>query len=342
MRSSERALCALAALVVAAVGVSCGDNPTAPSNVTPIAISCPAAQTAQSLDGNPVLVTYPNPTVTGGSGLVSTSCTPSTSGQFPVGATNVTCSARDTRAQSASCAFQVTVTRVPRISVTRFVAFGDSMTEGFVQVCRVSTFHTLAGILADLDSLRTARPPGFSAVSYPTKLQAMLASRYAAQAITMVNEGNGGETAAQGAVDFGRVMNTDMPQAVLLLEGINDIHQGTPLQSSAIPTVVSSLRVMVQDAKRRGIVPFLATLLPERRGACRGFDWDDGIEDVAAANAQIRQLAASENVTLVDLYPAFVTATDTLLGQDGLHPSEAGYQRMADLFLAAIQQRLEQ
>jgi lysophospholipase L1-like esterase len=216
------------------------------------------------------------------------------------------------------------------------------MTEGFVQVCRVSTVHSLLGILADTESLRTLRPPGFSAVAYPTRLQAMLTSRYAAQSITVVNEGNGGETAVQGAADFSRVVNNDTPQALLLLEGVNDIHQGTPTQASAIPAMISSLRSMIQDAKRRGIVPFIATLLPERRGACRGFDWDDGIEDVAAANGQIRLLAVSENVTLVDLYPAFVGATDTLLGQDGLHPSEAGYQKMADLFFAAIQQRLEQ
>ena len=99
---------------------------------------------------------------------------------------------------------------------------------------------------------------------------------------------------------------------------------------------------MIQDAKRRGMTVFVATLLPQRKGACRAFDWSsDGIEDVAAANTQIRALAASEGVTLVDLYPSFATALDTLLGPDGLHPSQAGYQKMADLFYAAITQRLE-
>lgn len=335
-------LAALAAFGMAWAGASCGDSPTGPTTNIPVAITCPASQSAQSLDGNPVIVTYPTPSTSGGTGVLTTSCTPSTSSAFPVGSTNVTCSARDTKGQSASCGFQVTVTRVPRLSLTRFVAFGDSMTEGFVQVCKVPTFHTLSGILADLDSLRTVRPPGFSVVAYPTKLQQMLVNRYAAQAITVINEGNGGETAVQGAADFARVLNNDMPQAVLLLEGINDIHQGVPTQASAIPAVIASLRSMIQDAKRRGMAPFVATLLPERRGACRSFDWDDGVEDVVSANSQIRLLAASENVTLVDLYPAFAGLTDSLLGQDGLHPSDAGYQRMADLFFAAIQQRLEQ
>jgi lysophospholipase L1-like esterase len=88
---------------------------------------------------------------------------------------------------------------------------------------------------------------------------------------------------------------------------------------------------------------FLSTLLPQRKGACRAFDWnEDNIEDVLAANTQIRSLASSEGVPLVDMYQAFSGQVDTLLGADGLHPSEPGYQKMADHFYAAITQRLEQ
>jgi lysophospholipase L1-like esterase len=336
---------AVRALLTVASGVaaSCGDSPTAPAPAV-LTISCPVAQSAQSLDGNPVIVNYPNPTVTGGEGVLSTTCTPATGSKFSVGTSNVTCNAQDTKKQTATCGFQVTVTKVPRISATRFMAFGDSMTEGFVQSCPAG--RTLTGslwsILDDMASLRTVRPPQYSAVSYPVKLQSMLAQRYAAQSITVANEGSGGETAAFGATQFAGVLNNDMPQAVLLLEGINDIHQAVP-QSSGIPVVISSLRSMVQEAKRRGMVVFLATLLPERKGSCRSIDWDvDGIEDVVPADAQIRALAASENVTLVDMYPAFIGSLDTLLGADGLHPSEAGYQNMADLFYAAINPRLEQ
>ncbi|MGC4085757.1 MAG: GDSL-type esterase/lipase family protein [Vicinamibacterales bacterium] len=300
------------------------------------------AQSAQSLDGNPVAVNFPNPTVSGGQGVLSVSCSPTSGSRFNVGTTNVTCTAQDTKSQTATCGFQVSVTRVPRIGATRFVAFGDSMTEGFVQVCRTTTLTGLAAILDDMQYFKRVRPPAYSAVAYPVKLQAMLAARYAVQSIAIVNEGNGGETAAAGALDLPRVLNSDMPQALLLLEGINDIHAGTPTQASAIPTVISSLRTMVQEGKRRGMTVFLATLLPERKGSCRSFDFDDNVEDVVTANAQIRALAQSENVPLVDMYPAFTGSLDTLLGVDGLHPSEAGYQKMADLFYTAITQRLEQ
>ncbi len=333
------------AVLLALVSGSCGGNPVQSTPLPALTISCPVAQNAQSLDGSPVIVTYPGPTVTGGEGLLNTTCTPTTGSRFPVGTANVTCTAQDAKKQTASCGFQVTVTRVPRLSATRFVAFGDSMTEGFVQVCRTTTLTGLDAVVEDLafmSRFSELRPPGYSAVSYPVKLQAALSARYAAQSITIINEGNGGETAAAGALDLPRVLNADTPQALLLLEGINDIHAGTPTQSTAIPIVVSSLRTMAQEGKRRGMTVFLATLLPQRKGACRGFDWTDDVEDVVTANNQIRSLASSEGVPLVDLYAAFSGQVNTLLGVDGLHPSEAGYQKMADLFYAAITQRLEQ
>jgi len=212
------------------------------------------------------------------------------------------------------------------------MAFGDSMTEGFLQPCKVGTLtRGIWSIMDDMASLRTVRPPQYSAVSYPVKLQSMLALRYAAQSITVINEGSGGETAAFGATQFASVLNQDQPQVVLLLEGINDIHGSVP-QSNGIPIAVSSLRSMVQEAKRRGVFVFLATLLPERKGSCRSFDWDDGVEDVVPADSQIRVLAASENVPLVDMYPAFSPSLDTLIGVDGLHHVE---RREADLARAS-------
>ncbi|MGE3956248.1 MAG: GDSL-type esterase/lipase family protein [Vicinamibacterales bacterium] len=331
------------AIGLALLAAGCGDSPTAPTPpVDVLSISCPVAQSAQSLDGNPVVVNFPNPTVSGGDGVLSTTCTPTSGSRFNVGVTNVTCTAQDTKRQTASCGFQVSVTRVPRLAATRFVAFGDSMTEGFAHSCPFTTLTGYDAILADIEYLNLLRPPGFSAIAYPVKLQSMLASRYAGQSITVINEGNGGETAVQGALDLPRVLNNDTPQALMLLEGINDIHQGRPTQGSAIPNVISSLRSMVQEGKRRGMTVFLATLLPQRVGSCRDYDWDDDVEDVVPANTQIRSLASSENVTLVDLYPAFSGNTTTLLGPDGLHPNEAGYQKMADLFYDAITRRLEQ
>ncbi len=323
---------------------ACGGGPTTPSpQAPPLAISCPVAQAAQSLDGNPVLVTYPNPTPSGGQGISSISCTPPSGSRMPVGTTTVTCTVQDTQRQTASCGFQVTVTRVPRLAATRFTAFGDSMTEGFLTTCPNTTLTALTGGLlnlqADIAALTTIRPPQFSAVSYPVKLQALLAARYSAQAIVVSNQGSGGETVATGLTQLPSVLSAEQPQALLLLEGINDINQQ---HAAGIPIVVNGLRTMVQEARRRGINVFLGTLLPQRRGSCRSFDYADGVDDIAPANVLIRQMAGIEAVPVVDLYQAFAGNETTLLGPDGLHPNEAGYQKMADLFYAAIVQRLEQ
>jgi len=42
----------------------------------------------------------------------------------------------------------------------------------------------------------------------------------------------------------------------------------------------------------------------------------------------------------VDVYAGF-EGNLTLIGDDGLHPNEQGYQRMADVFFAAIRANLE-
>ena len=86
---------------------------------------------------------------------------------------------------------------------------------------------------------------------------------------------------------------------------------------------------------------FVGTLLPQRQGACRGYDFCDGVNDTVTTNAKIRTMVMAEGAYLVDLYPAFEGQTTALLGLDGLHPNEAGYQKMAEMFFEAIRQRLE-
>lgn len=113
-------------------------------------------------------------------------------------------------------------------------------------------------------------------------------------------------------------------------------------QSAAIPVVVDTLRTMIREARSRGIVVFVGTLLPQRSGGCRAFDLADEQDDVVAANVRIRTMVGDEGAVLVDLYETFNGQTAILLGEDGLHPSAAGYQQMAEAFFAAIVRRLEQ
>jgi acyl-CoA thioesterase-1 len=73
-------------------------------------------------------------------------------------------------------------------------------------------------------------------------------------------EGGGGETTAGGASRLPGVLNADMPEVLLLLEGVNDLASGG---SGGISPMISNLRSMVQQAQGRGIRVFLGTLPPE-------------------------------------------------------------------------------
>ena len=62
-------------------------------------------------------------------------------------------------------------------------------------------------------------------------------------------------------------------------------------------------------------------------------------------NPLIRQLASESGVTLVDVAAAFggdgPLDNSSLLGTDGLHPTEAGYQVIAGAFFEKLQATLE-
>src|SRR5580704_5929355 len=90
-------------------GCSSTTAPTPIPPTDPPSISCPAAKTAQSTDGNPVAVTYADPTFTGGQSPFTLACTPVSGATYPVGATTVTCTVTDAQHRTSNCAFPVTV-----------------------------------------------------------------------------------------------------------------------------------------------------------------------------------------------------------------------------------------
>jgi lysophospholipase L1-like esterase len=332
------------ALGVFAVGLFIGCS--SPSEPTSFGISCPISQALASPDGNPVTITYPPPTITGGTAPASATCSPASGTRFPLGATLVTCNAEDAKHRTASCAFEVQI-RVPppppppQLGASRFVAFGDSITEGLGEEyhrCPGTLVPTWAEFLRDFEGVRP--PPIDSPISYPNQLRALLAARYTSQTFTLINEGNGGEAIADGAADLPRVLSQDTPQVLLLQEGANDmdaIFFGANPETQ-MTTVVNNLRAMVRTARSRGVRVFVGTLTPQRPGACRGY----APAYIGPVNDRIRAMLAGEDATLADIYTAFGgTAATDLIGIDGLHPTAAGYAKIANTFFDAIRQRLE-
>ncbi len=305
------------ALAVAAAACSSPPGPT-PTPDAP-SLSCPVGVSATSLDGQPVVVSFSTPGVTGGAPPVTVSCVPASASTFVVGITTVTCTARDSIGRQASCPFSVQVTTPPRLSVTKFLAFGDSLTEG--KVSASAPLYTLVDFPE----------------SYPRVLQGLLRDRYVAQpTLTVTNEGLGGEDAVEGVDWLPGVATVLSPGAVLLMEGANDLN--SIHAADRVEPASEAMREMVALVRATGAVAFLATLPPQRAGGSRAL----GAAYVSDYNARLRTIATQTGAVLVDVWAAFggVASTD-LVGTDGLHLTAAGYQRVGQTFYEAIRERLE-
>lgn len=324
---------------IASLAVACS-SPVQATVIDPgaPAISCPAPPaTAQTLDGNPVAVMYAFPTVAGGATpLTGPTCSPASGTTFPQGATLVTCSVSDAKGRAATpCTFTVTVLGPPKLLLTRFFAFGDSITAG-----EIPSEGEPAAFKRFVDPYR----------GYPIDLTRDLSNRYQTQQPAALNAGMPGETTANGLARLPTVIAMenamgDGYQVMLLMEGANDI----PAGPSSFQPAVSNLRAMIDIAKGAGLRVYLANLPPENANAsCSGanvpsgcFTNTGGAPYVTAFNAMLPGLAATEQIPFVDVYSAFNGDVTTLIDFDGLHPTAAGYQVIADTFFKKIQATLE-
>lgn len=266
------------------------------------------------------------PPVTDGQGTVNVTCSPGSGSSFPIGSTTVTCTATDSLSRTATCSFAVNIAKLPTLSKTRYLAFGDSITAGEV------TFPVGA---SSTGGDRITKQVVVPAASYPTMLLNTLRGRYASQAgsFEVFNYGVGGEKVINTRNRFFSALNATRPEVLLLMEGANDIPLG---EDGAASSAANEIRIWVAEAKSRGIRVFLATPVPGRPGNRQ----IQPILLVDYAN-RMRRVAEQEGVTLVDLYTLMLPDAQRYIGVDGLHPNEAGYARIADLFFQAIQAAFE-
>jgi lysophospholipase L1-like esterase len=199
----------------------------------------------------------------------------------------------------------------PTLRVTRILAFGDSMTAG----------TTSPAIVTSL----TAGLP----VSYPFKLQTLVTARYTTQTITVANAGVPGEKVLDSGTlkRFNDALSEAKPDLILLMEGANDLNNIGDMVNDTITIIVGNLEEMVKEAGRRNIPIMVATLPPERLAK------RSAAEHVPRFNDAVKVMAARKGGILVDVNAQF---PESLIGQDGLHPTEEGYQRLAEIYLEAI------
>ena len=92
--------------------------------------------------------------------------------------------------------------------------------------------------------------------------------------------------------------------------------------------VAEYVNAMARDARFAGAEVVLCTLPPNRPRRLSGYR----SAVIAAYNTALRDVARGEGALLVD----FERDVDiSLIGLDGLHPTEAGYARMADVLFEA-------
>jgi lysophospholipase L1-like esterase len=122
---------------------------------------------------------------------------------------------------------------------------------------------------------------------------------------------------------------------LLLMEGANDLNGVTPSANAT----TNAMEDMVRDAHFRGVFVMLATLPPQRPGVGTKTTTPDLL---ARYNSNLRAMVTKKGAELgVQLVDVNVLLPVSLIGQDGLHPTEAGYDKLAEIFLDAIKQKYE-
>lgn len=311
----------LVAFAATLLSWSCGGSdspPTTPTQPTapvqPLALTCTApASPLRTTTAQPVPLGYAVPVASGGTAPVSVACTPVSGTPVPVGQTTVTCTATDARSQTASCSFAVAVVVAPTLTVERFLALGDSFTFG-------TTSRVPERVI----------PGG----TYVQKLEFLLTERYQDQRISVVNAGVPGLFMDQIEDRYPAALRQSSAQVLLLQGGANDINTEG---ARSVTDVVTRIERVTRDAQARGVAVVLATLTPQRPGSNKG----TSPEVVRDLNSRIRDLCRRYRTGCADLYAAFGNEQSPLIGADGLHPTLAGYDVIAETYFEVIRRTFE-
>lgn len=316
---------------------ACGSRPPGPGPtpvIDPPSVSCPADVTVTGVAGTSQPVAFNVPVATAGTPPVTVTCAPAAGTAFPLGTTAVRCTASDAAARQASCSFNVTL-RGLKIGVTKYLAYGDSVTEG-----QNGLPERLVPDFVD--------PPN----SYPAKLQALLDASFPGQGINVVNRGRGGERAEDAVLRLPDELTQQRPGAVLIVDGYNnllnqcktrDVSTVTPPCATEIELAAGALREMVRLARGSGAAyVFVGTITPSGPVIPPTNDRRLLPAAVAQLNAKIRLQIPGEGGIVVDIHPLFLGHEAEYSGPDGLHILPSGNQVIAGAFLSAIKGAIPQ
>lgn len=192
---------------------------------------------------------------------------------------------------------------------------------------------TASTTIVALGDSTTAGTPGFrSPLESPPRGSGDETSQYAFWLMKahpewiVLNRGVNGQRTDEIRARFERDVIQNSPAAVVIIAGVNDIYQGQKAEQ-----VTGELEAMYVRAGQAGIpvvagsiIPFNSATPDQNARMRRVNDWIRARPDVAFVDTR-SAVAASGSPDLLFESP------------DGLHPSAAGYHRMADAIEPVIQ-----
>lgn len=191
----------------------------------------------------------------------------------------------------------------------KFVGFGDSITYGYVD--------------------RTPQPE----LGYIPRLQLLVNSQIFDDGI-VISEGIPGEKTYEAIERFEQVIITDKGKYLLFHEGTNDtIHA----KDIPVSSTIFNISYMMDKALEYDIQPILSTIIPRDPN-----DYRTQRERGIAISEGIRSIAIEKNIPLIDFWDIFDNYPESdggyySLTSDHVHPSEKGYQLMAEEWLESLE-----
>ena len=150
---------------------------------------------------------------------------------------------------------------------------------------------------------------------------------------TVLNQGVNGERSDQVLARFDRDVLAPRPAIVVIIAGVNDVYQGRPAAH-----VTAQLAAMYARAAGAGMRVVAGSIIPYNTAT------PDQNARMREINGWIRATAAADpSIEFVDTRAAAAAADDPdrlFESPDGLHPSPAGYRRMADAIRPVLEAML--
>lgn len=228
-------------------------------------------------------------------------------------------------AVSTACGSPPTAPLIPRLSITRILAFGDSLTEGD------------ATPFAFAPQSPHPTPDAGNPKGYPYKLLGLLTARYPDQSILVYNGGWGGRNAADDALGVDRSLKEFLdaydPQVMILMHGANDLNQESPAPD--VQTVAGYAGLLVDQAKARGVRVIVSSLPPRLAGGTPNRAKNPQL--VVPYNTALAAMAAQKGVPWVNVYsPIIQNLAGPDMAPDGLHLTQAGNDKLAAVYFDAL------